>query len=447
MACGAVEVGGRGGAALPHLLLGRAGLRGGGAGALRRGALARCWSSGRARSAAGAYGLEALNVLRIEKGLLTHAELHGRTTADDLGLGRMLAAARTASARRARRGRGWPGRSASSSSACRPLATGRAAARPGRTCSSAGAAFTAANDLGYLTSRCFSPTLGHDIALGFVRGRAGADRRAGAGGLRAARARRRPARSCRRCFVDPEGGGCVAELAADERGLRRPRAAARGGRRARCAALPATVAGGRCRGRVEPGRRRRGLPPLGRAGSWRWSRSAVAGRGRDGAARRSAASTGLGGRAVADGRDVLGGAAVDLERAGGAARCSRRLVPLDLDARGRFAARRRAARSLLRRCCVRLRPRSPPERRVRRSSSPRSYARTAVDELAAASARPMRRRAGVDTGARAAIRRAPAVRLGRRADLAFVDPARGSLSAGETRQRRRRDLLRRGRPT
>jgi glycine cleavage system aminomethyltransferase T len=40
----------------------------------------------------GPYGLEALNVLRIEKGLLTHAELHGRTTADDLGLARMVAA-------------------------------------------------------------------------------------------------------------------------------------------------------------------------------------------------------------------------------------------------------------------------------------------------------------------------------------------------------------------
>ena len=32
-----------------------------------------------------------------------------------------------------------------------------------------GAAFEAANDLGYLTSQCHSPTLGHDIALGFVR--------------------------------------------------------------------------------------------------------------------------------------------------------------------------------------------------------------------------------------------------------------------------------------
>jgi sarcosine oxidase subunit alpha len=38
----------------------------------------------------GAYGMEALNVLRIEKGLLTHAELDGRTTAFDLNLSGMM---------------------------------------------------------------------------------------------------------------------------------------------------------------------------------------------------------------------------------------------------------------------------------------------------------------------------------------------------------------------
>ncbi|TRL35911.1 sarcosine oxidase subunit alpha family protein [Rhizobium straminoryzae] len=38
-----------------------------------------------------AYGVEALNVLRIEKGHVTHNELDGRTTADDVGLGRMMA--------------------------------------------------------------------------------------------------------------------------------------------------------------------------------------------------------------------------------------------------------------------------------------------------------------------------------------------------------------------
>ncbi|WP_350335967.1 sarcosine oxidase subunit alpha family protein [Coralliovum pocilloporae] len=33
------------------------------------------------------YGTEALNVLRVEKGHVTHAEIDGRTTADDMGLG------------------------------------------------------------------------------------------------------------------------------------------------------------------------------------------------------------------------------------------------------------------------------------------------------------------------------------------------------------------------
>jgi sarcosine oxidase subunit alpha len=36
------------------------------------------------------YGLDALNVLRIEKGHVTGAEIDGQTTADDLGLGHML---------------------------------------------------------------------------------------------------------------------------------------------------------------------------------------------------------------------------------------------------------------------------------------------------------------------------------------------------------------------
>ena len=38
----------------------------------------------------GLYGMEALNVLRIEKGFITHAEIHGRTTAYDIGMGRMV---------------------------------------------------------------------------------------------------------------------------------------------------------------------------------------------------------------------------------------------------------------------------------------------------------------------------------------------------------------------
>ena len=70
----------------------------------------------------GAYGLEALNVLRIEKGLLTHAELTAARRRTTSGSGGCWRPARTASARPAPRGRGWRGRGASSSSGCRPVA-------------------------------------------------------------------------------------------------------------------------------------------------------------------------------------------------------------------------------------------------------------------------------------------------------------------------------------
>ena len=38
----------------------------------------------------GLYGMEALNVLRIEKGFITHAEIDGRITAFDLGMQKMM---------------------------------------------------------------------------------------------------------------------------------------------------------------------------------------------------------------------------------------------------------------------------------------------------------------------------------------------------------------------
>ena len=137
----------------------------------------------------GPYGMEALNVLRIEKGLLTHAELHGRTTADDLGLGRMLAAGKDCIGKAGAARPGLSGPEREQLVGLRPMARG------GRLLAGAhvlapGAAFTAENDEGYLTSHCHSPTLGHAIALGLREERAGADRRAGAGGLPAARARR-----------------------------------------------------------------------------------------------------------------------------------------------------------------------------------------------------------------------------------------------------------------
>ena len=66
-------------------------------------------------------------------------------------------------------------------------------------------AAVAANDLGYLTSACWSPTLGHDIALGFVQdGRARIGQR-----LRAVCGLRGIDTACQLvppAFVDPDGG-------------------------------------------------------------------------------------------------------------------------------------------------------------------------------------------------------------------------------------------------
>ena len=53
---------------------------------------AALWQALEARVTAeggGVYGIEALGALRIEKGHVTHAELDGRVTLDDAGLGRM----------------------------------------------------------------------------------------------------------------------------------------------------------------------------------------------------------------------------------------------------------------------------------------------------------------------------------------------------------------------
>ncbi|MBP7003199.1 sarcosine oxidase subunit alpha family protein [Amaricoccus sp.] len=152
----------------------------------------------------GPYGLEALNVLRIEKGYLTHAELHGRTTADDLGLARMVVAGKDCIGKTAaaRPGLSGPGRE--------QLVGLRALEPGGRLAAGAHlvlprAHATPANDHGYLTSACFSPALGRDIALGFLR-----DGRARAGEVVRAvcllRGLDTPAEVVPLPFVDPEGG-------------------------------------------------------------------------------------------------------------------------------------------------------------------------------------------------------------------------------------------------
>ncbi|MEO0999049.1 MAG: sarcosine oxidase subunit alpha family protein [Pseudomonadota bacterium] len=116
----------------------------------------------------GLYGMEALNVLRIEKGLLTHAELHGRTTARDLGLHRMVSTkkdfiGRAMALRPALTG---PGREMLVG--LRPVSTS-ARLLAGAHLFAEGESTGPGTDQGYLTSVCYSPTLGTAIGLGFLR--------------------------------------------------------------------------------------------------------------------------------------------------------------------------------------------------------------------------------------------------------------------------------------
>ncbi|MEM9011639.1 MAG: sarcosine oxidase subunit alpha family protein [Pseudomonadota bacterium] len=116
----------------------------------------------------GPYGMEALNVLRIEKGFLTHAELHGRTSADDLGLGRMVSAKKDCIGKVMAGRPGLSGPERQQLVGLRPAGPVRKLVAGAHLFSPASQPGPATDD-GYLTSVCFSPALGTMIGLGFLR--------------------------------------------------------------------------------------------------------------------------------------------------------------------------------------------------------------------------------------------------------------------------------------
>ncbi|HUZ65045.1 MAG TPA: sarcosine oxidase subunit alpha family protein [Acetobacteraceae bacterium] len=117
------------------------------------------------------YGVEALGVMRIEKGHPAGGELNGQTTARDLGLGRMTAIDKDFI------GRAMARRPALEDPE-RPALVGFAPLEPadrlhaGAHFLAHDAAGTTADDAGHMTSVAFSPTFGHWIGLGLLaRGR------------------------------------------------------------------------------------------------------------------------------------------------------------------------------------------------------------------------------------------------------------------------------------
>ncbi|KUP92072.1 sarcosine oxidase subunit alpha family protein [Tritonibacter horizontis] len=121
----------------------------------------------------GAYGMEALNVLRIEKGFITHAEINGTVTAFDLGMQGMISKKKSCWGKVLSERDGLMDEDRmrlvglKPKGAAQELSAGAHLFEPDMT-------VERVNDLGYVTSVGFSPTLGHMIGLAMLS--AGPDR-------------------------------------------------------------------------------------------------------------------------------------------------------------------------------------------------------------------------------------------------------------------------------
>jgi len=149
------------------------------------------------------YGAEALGVLRIEKGFITHAEINGTVTADDLGLGKMVSTKKVDFI-----GKAMYDRPALTSPdrlqlvGIKPLDPEQSF-RAGAHILKPGSESVIEQDQGYITSYCYSPTLQSPIALALVK--AGRARHGEEiiiwDGLKGTKV---PAIICNPVFVDPE---------------------------------------------------------------------------------------------------------------------------------------------------------------------------------------------------------------------------------------------------
>ncbi len=128
--------------------------------ALFRDLLARAETMG-----GGPYGMEALNVLRIEKGFITHAEIHGRVTAHDIGMEKMVSAKKDCIGKAAatRPGLWGPEREQLVGLKAEvPISAGAHLFVPGTE-------VHRETDQGYVTSVGWSPTLDAWLGLGFLK--------------------------------------------------------------------------------------------------------------------------------------------------------------------------------------------------------------------------------------------------------------------------------------
>ena len=115
----------------------------------------------------GAYGMEALNVLRIEKGFITHSEIDGRVTAGDIGMARMMSQKKDFIGKTMAQRPGLVAQGREQMVGMKPVGPVKLLTA-GAHIYSDGEEPVRAHDQGYVTSVGFSPTLGHYLGLGFV---------------------------------------------------------------------------------------------------------------------------------------------------------------------------------------------------------------------------------------------------------------------------------------
>jgi len=116
----------------------------------------------------GPYGMEALNVLRIEKGFITHSEIHGRTTAFDIGMDRMISVKQDCIGKTMSRRPGLLEEDREQLVGLWPIGSVKELTAGGHLFRSDDAAVRE-NDQGYVTSVGYSPSAGRMIGLGFLR--------------------------------------------------------------------------------------------------------------------------------------------------------------------------------------------------------------------------------------------------------------------------------------
>jgi len=114
------------------------------------------------------YGTEALGVMRIEKGHAAGNELTGQTTANNLGLGKMVSKKKDSIGNRLSERPEMNKEDDLRLVGFKPVDTSKSLAAGAHFVDNGKEAVTK-NDLGWMTSVAYSPELGHSIGLGFLK--------------------------------------------------------------------------------------------------------------------------------------------------------------------------------------------------------------------------------------------------------------------------------------